>query len=254
MAFASWGPSAARSAARRANAGGLVTSRTVDGLRINLQVSATREPFDALIRSHLTVANVSGRSVGLVDNGCLPAASVQVLNDRGKVQPPVGFAGVWECADAGPRLLEPGARLTSSPLVVLQADQLRPEVTIFAAGSSRQLTGSTIRLRLTHSRSPRVVVHSGSAGRAGGFTASVLAAWRHSGPLYVQSLESCTEVGGGGMQTGSSRWGAIKGFTLRTSILHPTCHSQLWHFYAGWVGRPIAKFRLVVPRGSQPRY
>lgn len=255
MALASWGTSAARPAPPQPNSGGLVASRTVDGLRITLRVSAKQEPVNALIRSRLTVANVSRRPIDLIDNGCFPEASVQVLNARDKPHPPFGFAGVWECAHKLPRVLEPGARLTSSPLVVLQAGRLRPEVTIFAAGSSRQLTGSIIRLHLTHVPSPRVVVHSGSSGRPGaGYTASVLPAWRHSGPLYVQSLESCTQANGGGMLTGSSYWGPVKGFTVRTSILRSTCHTQLWHFYAGWIGRPIAEYRLAVPRGSQPGY
>lgn len=252
-AFASWGPSAARLAPRQPNSGGLVASRTTDGLRITLQVLRRWEPVNALIRSRLTVANVSRRPIDLIDNGCFPAASVQVLDARDEPYPPPAFTAVWDCAHS-PRVLEPGARLTSSPLVVLESSRLRPEVTVIAAGTSRRLTRSIIRLHLMRVPVPRVVVHSGSSGRSGaGFIASVLPAWRHSGPLYVESLESCVQANGGGSQTCSPYWHSVKGFTVRTSILDPTCHTQLWHFYAGWIGASYRQVQACHPEGEPAR-
>lgn len=181
--------------------------------------------------------------------------SAQVLNARGKPYPPPAFTRVWECGYSLPRPLTPGARLVSSSLVLLESGRLRPEITIFAGGSSRHVTGSIFRLHLTRAPSPQVVLHSGSSGPSStGFTASVLFGWKHSGPLYVESLESCMQTTGGGSQTGSPYWHPVKGSAIRTAILGPSCHSQLWHFYAGWIGHPIVRFRLAVPKGSEPGY
>ena len=59
---------------------------------------------------------------------------------------------------------------------------------------------------------------------------------------------------GGGSQTGSLSWYPVKGSSIRTSILTPACHSQLWHFYAGWIGHPIARSIITVPKRFQPGY
>jgi hypothetical protein len=219
---------------------------------LTLQVSARSSPADALIRSRLTVTNVSRRSIDLYGDGCSREPSVQVLDAHGRPYPPPAFTRVWECAYKPLPVLERGATITSSPLVVLRSGRVRPEVTILSSRSTRDVTGAILRLHLRRSPSPRVVVHSGQSGA--GFIASMHAAWRHTGPLYVESLESCTSATGGGTMTGSSYWGPVKGATLRTSMLNSSCHSQLWHFYAGWIGHPIVRFRLAVPKGSQPGY
>lgn len=237
------------------NSGSLIASRTIDGLRITLRVPARSEPAGALIRSRVTVRNVSRSPINLIGDGCSREPYVQLLDASGMPYPPPAFTGVWECAYSAPHPLIPGARVTSSLLVWLQSGRVRPAITIYADRSTRQVTGSVIHLHLTRAPSPRVVLRSGSSGQSAiGFTASVRSEWKHSGRLYVESFESCMQATGGGTQTGSSYWGAVKGPTIRTSILSPSCHSQLWHFYAGWIGHPIVRFRLVVPKGSQPGY
>ena len=256
VALAAWGPRAARPASRQPSSGGLVALSTVDGLRMTIRVSSRRDPKNALIRSRLTVANVSRHPIRISGDGCSRLPSVQVLDARERPYRSPAFTQVWECAYRPPLALRPGARLFTTPLVVLRSGRLRPEVTVLSGGSNRTVTGSILHLRLTHDPSPRVVVHQRISGQTGGgFTASVRPAWRHFGPLYVETLESCMQGNhGGGSQTGSPYWHPIAGSTLRTSILKPSCHSQLWHFYAGWIGHPIANFRLAIPKGSQPGY
>ena len=255
VAFASWGTRATHPTPPQHNLGGLLASRTVDGLRFTLRVSARSEPANALIRSRLTVTNVSAHLLSLFGDGCSPKPSVQVLDPQGRAYPQPAFTQVWECADRPPLTLRPGARLVTTPLAVLRSGRLRPEITVLSGGSTRTVTGPILHVRLTHAPSALVVLHQNFGVPGPEFTATVRPAWTHLGRLYVESLESCMKANhGGGSQTGSPGWHPINGSTLRTSILGPSCHSQLWHFYAGWIGHPIATFRLAIPKGSQPGY
>ena len=99
-------------------------------------------------------------------------------------------------------------------------------------------------------QAPSVREWVGTPGHRGsGYSASISPAPAAGNPrLYEQWFEGCWSANGDGGETGHFAWESVAGHILRTTTLNSGCYRRVWQFVAGWIGHPVVRFHLSIPK------
>lgn len=237
-----------------ATASGPASVTTVGhGLKVTLSIPKASYPTNALVATTITAENVSGKPIGILEDGCSPELRAEVLDKHGKpYPPPVDFFPISCGPYVPPRELKPHTSIKATAIVVLQSGNVRSDLTIQAGKQGEtDVPGKVLHLAPVAGRPEHVSLTASPPNPNGGLTATISPVQSGVGPLYIAFYEECDQSNGEqeGYGTLPSHWDKTTGSSLFSGILGSACSREEWHFAAGWIGFPVARFDMSLSNG-----
>jgi hypothetical protein len=244
-------------------------STTSQGVKLKLSVPRQSYPQNALIRTTVTVRNVTAHDVIVPGLCTIENPQVQVLTDAGdQVYPPVSpqIFPILLCPPTLPGQPIPGVRIYA----ILRADRVRAQVVLPHRNGDGTFSYTAVVV------TPSITVPIAGTTTPPTFTFKIQPAGPQSptqpyvlvhpmgpvhGPLLYQYSGKCANPIPGPPPTGVALPTSLTWMVAKGNRIDAPCTFDLaeWHLAAAWVGQPVAEFDYVrpgwtgIPTSRKPR-